>query len=117
MREIRFRVWDDVLGMCCVTWIDYGTKTIGVRPRGDDMAPTYTLNIENANLMQFTGLFDKHGREIYEGDVVDFGENNIGEILWCGDDWNIKFKGYILRLGIGGGEIIGNIYESPELIK
>ena len=66
--------------------------------------------------MQFTGLHDKNGKEIYEGDVVIFGGSKIPKVM--------EFvRGGFWLDGIYGGaeayrmEVIGNIYENPELLK
>jgi uncharacterized phage protein (TIGR01671 family) len=81
---------------------------------------------EFGNVMQFTGLLDKNGKEIFEGDiillgvttgVVEFGEQDIGH------DW--QSVGFFTRekdgsqFNLFGGdnvEIIGNVYQNPELI-
>ena len=88
-------------------------------------------------LQQFTGLLDKNGKEIYEGDVVNGwrkGSNSdmgyTGVIQWQQEQagWIIKCGKYvmeILSLAMSGDgettkldsfEVIGNIYENPELL-
>jgi len=98
MRKIKFRAWAKG-GM----W-------------GDEAAKRWLhVNKKEPIIMQFTGLKDKNGKEIYEGDVVkDIDGNN----------WECKFTGQRLLYNKDGAdwsdifenmEIIGNIYESPEL--
>jgi uncharacterized phage protein (TIGR01671 family) len=88
---------------------------------------------EHYQIMQFTGLLDKNGKEIYEGDILGLAEGVYGtwEVFWDDD-----FKGFSLSkteeeiAGLGEtlnkdvfdgitteAEIIGNIYENPELIN
>lgn len=85
---------------------------------------------ENGNLFevapstvgQYTGLKDKNGKEIYEGDIFKagyFGEADV--VTW--DDKNARYigrspKGYISYVGREPAvEIIGNIHDNPELLK
>lgn len=79
---------------------------------------------------QFTGLTDKNGKKIFEGDIVEFtdiytGENGRAKIVF--EDFKWKYSGCyydgnpIVWLGIYDKsiefEIIGNIYDNPELLE
>ena len=99
------------------------------------------LDGENGVLMQYTGIKDKNGNEIYEGDVIviqndlheSFVEGNpadLWEIVWNQealtywlehhDKYTHKDSEYVSDLIVDGhldGEVIGNIYENPELLK
>jgi uncharacterized phage protein (TIGR01671 family) len=85
----------------------------------------------NSELMQFTGLTDKNGEEIYEGDIVWFNvENqdryygdNIGYIIYEDYSYAIQTKNSGIKrfdtyLGAYSGSLIlvGNFYENPELL-
>lgn len=122
MREIKFRAWSESAQKMHPIW----KKT-------DDERGEYIL-------MQFTGLRDKNGKAIYEGDIVQYRGGNPGiggykEI--AGGNYKVVWEIYKFRLrrtdqkrwlqstkGIGmiwqspkEWEVIGNIYESPELLK
>lgn len=72
-------------------------------------------------LMQFTGLLDKNGKEIYEGDVVRV-RDHIYQVSWIEEAAALRLKGIDWVFGLAfnqalqrSREIIGNIYENPEL--
>lgn len=123
MREIKFRAWDK-LGkeMFRVIMLSFpvGEKRIIVSGRGGS---TDTEN-NDCILMQFTGLHDKNGKEIYEGDIIQCkcaGGLLKFEIVWEEKDARFNRKDTIyLSGGVTSGEgteVIGNIYENPELLK
>lgn len=108
MREIKFRVWDIQFKRMKLTGIGINKGVVD----GEDVV-----------IMQYTGLKDKNSKEIYEGDVVKRGDK-CGEIYWSDafHGWRVdSFYGErqpdkSLAL-FPNMEIIGNIYENPELSK
>ena len=115
MREIKFRAWDKYEdGIHCMIDHDNLMKQVYGK-RGDNI-----FNDDTHILMQYTGLKDKNGREIYEGDIVRMygGEYHCGMyeydvkrtiVLNCESLWHLGES--------ENKEIIGNIYENPELLE
>lgn len=120
MREIKFRAWDKEEKI----YLYFDFKSIS----GWDDGGVYLDNKINTNIsddkyifMQYTGLKDKNGKEIYEGDIVNYILRGIG-MRKLEVQYNYA-QGFYPMQGTGGcakdgeAEIIGNIYENPELLK
>lgn len=135
MREIKFRAWDNwdkkmvyqnddhfvtnVLGNISYEFYEEGGGGIDWKDK------------ENISLMQFTGLKDKNGKDIYEGDIIKAHPNpedelhtylEIGFVEYNAPLFQMIGKGYyggkwISNMVFAPMEIIGNIYENPELVK
>jgi uncharacterized phage protein (TIGR01671 family) len=75
-------------------------------------------------LMQFTGLYDKNSREIYESDVVQ-DHNGIGFVEWRNTAYRVNYKNgtakwfydYTLKGEFESIEVIGNIHQNKELLN
>ena len=127
MREIKFRGVDIADG----EWI-YGSlvkvgKDYHILGKGETEAHEYNI-VDEESIGQYTGLKDKNGKEIYEGDILKYKRNDISEenfklywnekmsafylqnILWPDDDIPVKYY------RIENFEIIGNIFENKELL-
>ena len=130
MREIKFRVWLNGDYFVTAKMIDWETALQEFNAFDIFQSP------DKMTLLQFTGLFDNKGREIYEGDIVHVWDNGIAvvifdESLGCGqwmckfmptfpdfEEWSAPLYGWIDG-NVDGSvfEILGNIYEDPELLE
>lgn len=130
---LKFRAWMKSLKwMCDVTNISFDSKFVDICQQGDTERYTeMSVEFDEITLMQSTGLFDKNGKEIFEGDIVQFEDCyevsdflyiNTGIIEWCQGGFHVTNRDSVLMEDLLDGDsldvtIIGNIYENPELLE
>lgn len=135
MREIKFRAWDNVVK----------EMLPNVQNHINDPDWAFGRMLQNGDrfsIMQFTGLLDKNGREIYEGDICKLVTDSFSEKLgksykeWTVEIWYQQFDASFVATSertesaltwhfgetdFNGHqfiyEVIGNIYEHPNLLK
>jgi len=125
MEEIKFRAFDKREEIIVeVVTIDYDQESISVR-YGDDF---YWIDFKDIELLQYTGIIDKNGVEIYKGDIIKESDCNLlFEVKW--QKYEAKF--FLVAINPKDDEIesmdfdtdcdtellkvIGNIYENKEL--
>jgi len=131
MKENKFRWWDSET-VSMVSWEEMqseeGRRSIGIHNFGLDVL------VKDADLipMQYIGVKDKNGKEIYEDDIVQWSIEQYyepykktfkGKIIWFDSGLQARFTGWgvdvplLTPMDFKTLEVIGNIYEDPELIK
>lgn len=134
MREIKFRGktkqgnW--VYGVPvesrtnCGNWYIELVKTIDYETDLEYSTCVESEEIDENTLGQYTGLKDKNGKEIYEGDILEYEFEDIGKQK-AYVNWNGKYSSFTLEVisedfeyaPIESGVVIGNIHDNPELLE
>ena len=129
MREIKFRAWDkNSMMFFNLMWGNSGRGRgwIGMLPLGEELQRglydnRIQVDPDDCDIMQYTGLKDKKGTEIYEGDIVVFKNWKPKSVVFQTNGvQTFVFDGTDLWLSSYDSEhykVIGNIYQNPELLE
>lgn len=115
MRVIKFRVWDrqekrmsssHLIGS---RWVYFGEEKL---------TPRYAGDYERFIWMQFTGMHDRDGKEIYEGDIIDGHSDGLTRVVWRNGAWELDFADggniaiqQVCSWGRNDATVVGNVYE------
>ena len=130
MREIKFRAWDSKK-MVYLAPLEVENQNMGLILSGN-------IDGKPEAVMQYTGLKDKNGKEIYEGDIIGDTED-WSIVIWCDKciGWQLAWydididaktchmcigdfditETFANNIADNDEEVIGNIYENQELLK
>lgn len=122
MREIKFRAWDKAKN----EWIAEGFHLMGEVMLGGQLFERSLEQWNDVLIEQFTGLDDKNGVEIYEGDILSNGiDGKRWVIRWhkpgeyagfIASEIGNDFCSFLLNAKYENAQVIGNIHENKDLI-
>lgn len=115
MNTVKYKAWTDE-GMITVRRITFAGDICYVVSDNDEHDGC-EFQIDTKNLRQFTGLTDKAGVEIYDGDIVSYIPWGYVSPVKDVIEYNDKLAKYDIDRSVYGYEVIGNIYENKELLN
>ena len=123
MREIKFRGYaKEIKLLCDVSFVDFELKIVRLdvgKLKDTEWCYQDEYNFDDIELLEYTGLKDKNGIAIFEGDIVyNTSSERNHEVKYVDCYWT-PFTTYYQRncLEENQFEVIGNIHEDPELLK
>jgi hypothetical protein len=134
MREIKFRGWHtgqkkmfsaEEMAADQLTLLPTGSF---INVSGDNTRLSTIYPSDKFIPLQYTGLKDKNGKETYDGDIIKADDRHwLREIVWFEAGWALRCirsdegphytYAYITHPDQWQGEVIGNVYENPDLLK
>lgn len=134
IENIKFRVWDKVSKkMLSIGLVDLEDKIVysaGDEHKKQSYRPFPLhhdfLDVERLVFMQYTGILDKNGNDIYENDIVkNIQTKKVYRVVWNGssaafelEDEENQYKSlFFANQGFGRYEVIGNFFENHELLE
>ena len=129
MVVLKFRVWDKELKAMFELKSLVFTLNLATIASKNDLFPSRTRSFDDIIFMQSTGLLDKNGKEIFEGDIVEWEHKDTGQLVrgvvkydtelgfWGMTDArfnDLKAVGYLANQKV---TVLGNIFENKELVE
>ncbi|EJV42111.1 hypothetical protein IEK_05777 [Bacillus toyonensis] len=126
MREVKYKAYVKELNLVLpVLSIQFDFKKVEVPATYSKHIDTEYFNFEQVELMQYTGLKDKNGNEIYDGDIVKISGHPFQGSIDIDGNYVVGYN-ELMELSCGGwylhrmrhwAEVVGNKFENPEILQ